>query len=359
MHLNAHFEDITDLAELERRWRALEKEAAPESFFLCWTWMGSWLAALDAANITLPQLLCIQNMDDRYIALAFIGQGHAPRKLGKVPALWLNESGHDDGDRPYIEYNGLLCSEANKPAAIHSLYDAIGSQQDWRVFHVSGAEFGSRLPHVPGVRREVLRDASPAYFVDMEKVRGKAGDYLALLSSNTRSQIRRSLKEEPGELEIARADDGATIDVWLEDMVLLNTGRHADNAWDNAFFRDFAQRITHAGLVDGTVELLRIGVAGEPPLGYLLNFLWAGRAMNYQSAFAQPRSNKSKPGLMCHAAAVSRYADAGLSLYSLLAGKDRYKQSLSTGAEELNWWALERFDWRLEAEALARRLLKR
>lgn len=358
MQLNARFEDITDLSALEQRWRALEDEAAPESFFLRWTWVGSWLAALEAAGIVLPQLLALEN-NGRNVALALIGQGHAPRKLGNVPALWLNESGHSDGDRPFIEYNGLLCREADKPAAIHSFYDAIGNRQDWHMFHISGVEFGSRLPHLPNIRRTLLRDASPAYFVDLEKVRGNAGDYLSLLSSNTRSQIRRSLKEESGELEIARADDHATINAWLEDMVRLNAGRHADNAWDNGFFCDFAQRITHAGLADGTVEVLRIGAEGEPPFGYLLNFLWAGRAMNYQSAFAQPRRNKSKPGLMCHAAAVGRYADAGLSLYSLLAGKDRYKQSLSTGAEELNWWALERFDWRLEIEALARRLLGR
>jgi len=359
MHLEARFEDIVDLAALERRWRALEEEAAPASFFLRWTWMGCWLAALENAQISLPRLLCIADANGRDVALVLIGRGHAARKLGKVPALWFNESGHDFGDRPYIEYNGLLCGEAHKPAAIHSLYDAVADQQEWRVFHISGVEFGSRLPHVPNIRRTILRDASPAYFVNLEKVRNAEGDYLSLLSSNTRSQIRRSLKEEPDELEIARADDAVTLDLWLEDMARLNTGRHEDNAWDNAFFRDFAQRIAHAGLADGTVELLRIGGAGELPLGYLLNFLWAGRAMNYQSAFAQPRSNKSKPGLMCHVAAVGRYADAGLSLYSLLAGKDRYKQSLSTGAEELNWWALERFDWRLESEALLRRLLKR
>ena len=88
-------------------------------------------------------------------------------------------------------------------------------------------------------------------------------------------------------------------------------------------------------------------------------FVWANRALNYQSAFAEPRTSKSKPGLMCHAAAVSRYSARGLRHYSLLAGKDRYKHSLSTGAEELNWWALERFDWRLELEATLRKVIRR
>jgi len=227
------------------------------------------------------------------------------------------------------------------------------------VLHLSGVEFGTRLPDLSGIRRRRLRDASPSYYVDLNKVYEAGGDYLSLLSANTRGQIKRSLKDEPGHLALDRAQDDACIDLWLDDMARLNRGRHVGNAWDNGFFRDFVWRIAHAGLADGTVELLRIASGGEETVGYLLNFIWAGRAMNYQSAFAPPRTAKSKPGLMCHAAAVTRYADAGLGRYSLLAGKDRYKHSLSTGAEELNWWALERFDVRLEIEAAARRLFSR
>jgi CelD/BcsL family acetyltransferase involved in cellulose biosynthesis len=124
-------------------------------------------------------------------------------------------------------------------------------------------------------------------------------------------------------------------------------------------FRAFARTITLAGLANGEVELIRISCGGELT-GYLLNFLYRGRAMNYQSAFIDPLNSKSKPGLMCHTAAVERYAGQDdLHIYSLLAGKDRYKQSLSTSSEELEWWRLERFSLTQEAEALARRILRR
>ncbi|MEC7932040.1 MAG: CelD-like protein, partial [Pseudomonadota bacterium] len=39
--------------------------------------------------------------------------------------------------------------------------------------------------------------------------------------------------------------------------------------------------------------------------------------------------------------------------------KDRYKQSLATCEERLEWWVVERFSPRLELEALLRRLLRR
>ena len=350
MHLTARFEDITDLSTLGARWHALEQAAQPASFFLRWTWMGNWLAALHEAGLTLPQLLVIGD-EMRDEGLALIGEGRAKRLLGSVSALWLNEAGDADADRPFIEYNGILCAKDTLPLCVHAFCEAMAERDDWQVLHLSGLGFGALLTEVPGVRRRMIRDASPAYFADLKAVRDAGGDYLSLLSANTRGQIKRSLTVES-------AADAATLDLWLDDMRRLNAGRHADNAWDSTFFRDFARRITRAGLTDGTVELLRMASDAEP-MGYLLNFVWAGRAMNYQSAFVQPRTAKSKPGLMCHAAAVRYYAARDLKLYSFLAGKDRYKHSLSTGAEELHWWALERHDWRLEAEAFLRRIFKR
>ena len=53
MHLAARFESITDLNGLAARWRALEMETRPTSFFLRWTWMESWLGAMQAQGIEL------------------------------------------------------------------------------------------------------------------------------------------------------------------------------------------------------------------------------------------------------------------------------------------------------------------
>ncbi len=357
MHLTDHFERITDLDVLGARWHALESKAKPQSFFLRWTWMGSWLGALQAAGMEWPQLLVIgKNAGDE--GLALVGKGTVRRMLGTIPALWLNETGDPEADRTFIEYNGLLCSREKLPLCVHAFCKAMTDRDDWSALYLSGLGFGALLTEVHGVRRRVIRDASPAYFVDLAAVKKAGGDYLSVLSANTRGQIKRSLKDEPGEIIIENASEKAHIESWLADMHRLNSGRHEHNAWDSVFFLDFVHRLALAGLADGSVELLRLSSGGDL-LGYLMNFVWADRVMNYQSAFAAPRTAKSKPGLMCHAAAVTHYATRDLRLYSFLAGKDRYKQSLSTGAEEMHWWVLERFDWRLEAEAVMRKLFRR
>lgn len=357
MHLAAHFETITDLGMLGARWRALEMESKPKSFFLRWTWMGSWLAALQNAGMDLPQLLVISDGASD-AGLALVGEGMARRKLGSVPALWLNESDDPTGNRAFIEYNGLLCAREKLPLCVHAFCEALEKRDDWTALYLSGLGFGAMLTEVAGVRRRVIRDASPAYYVDLGSVRAAQGDYLSLLSANTRGQIRRSQKDISGDIHIAPALHAAQAEDWLTEMRYMNIGRHEENAWDSDFFRDFARRLLCEGLRDGSVELLRLSV-GKDSIGYLLNFVWDNRAMNYQSAFAAPRTAKSKPGLMCHAAAVGHYAARDLRHYSFLAGKDRYKHSLSTGAEELHWWVLERLDWRLEAEAALRKIFRR
>lgn len=361
MSLAVHFAEIADPAALEPRWRALEARAGERaSFFLGWGWIGNWLEALRAAGIALPQLVAVFD-GGREVALATLGHGRLRRRFGAVPALWLNQCGDPVGDRPFVEYNGLLCAPGLEEAAARAVAAALAERRDWRALLVSGVAPGAPLLEVPGVRRAVLRDESPACFVDLTAVRAAKGEYLALLGANTRRQIRRSLREEPGVPVAERAPDAVVAGRWLDEMARLNAGRHRDEAWEDGFFRDFARRLVLGGLADGSVDLLRIacGEGEGEALGYVLTLLRGGRAMNYQSAFAPPRTPHSKPGLMSHAAAVARYAAEGREVYSFLAGKDRYKRSLSTDAEELQWWTLERYDLRLEVEAAVRALLRR
>lgn len=348
------FEPFPGLAALEPRWRAMEARATV-SFFQSWCWMGSWLRATSAR----PDLIVVRDAGGDDIALALLGAGRERRLLGTVPALRLNEAADPAADRAFIEYNAPLAVAGQEAAVAQALAAALARRRDWRLFRLSGVAPGDPLLSALPARRKRLIDSAPAYCVDLGAVRAKQGDYLALLSANSRSQIRRSAKDYPaGPESVARATDMDMAGAWLADMRALNDGRHADNAWEEPLFRAFAADLVGAGMVDGTVDLLRIA-AGEALLGYLLNFRWRGRAMNYQSAFAPPASAKAKPGLMAHAAAVRCYAQEGLDIYSLLAGKDRYKQSLATGQETLEWWSVERFSLTLEAEHVIRRLLRR
>ena len=351
MTLTASFSPLPELPALESRWRALEARA-DGSFFLGWTWMGSWLTTSGAR----PELLAVQQ-DGRDVALALVGRTMQARLLGPVATLSLNQMGEAGTDRAFIEYNGLLTAQDAPAGVAAAAMEALLRRNDWRALRLSGVEPGHPLVQPARFRRASRVDVSPAYHVDLNAVRAAGGEYLSLIGANTRGQIRRSAKDY-GPLLLSTATTEHQATAWLEEMRALNVGRHADNAWDDAGFRAFAAALVRSGMADGSVEILRIE-AGAALLGLLLNFVHGGRAMNYQSAFAAPVSAKAKPGLMCHTAAAGHYGARGLSLYSLLAGKDRYKQSLATGAETLEWWVMERFSPRLEGEYWLRRLLRR
>lgn len=352
MALTARFSRLPDLADLAPRWQALEA-ASDASFFLGWTWTASWLESYGVR----PELLSVTDGEGRDVALALVGHAMQPRLLGRCATLSLNQSGDPAADRPYVEYNGLLTASARQDEAARAFHAALARRTDWRALRVSGIAPGSPLLDIPA-RRAARVDRSPVYQVDLAAVRAAGGDYLSLLSANTRGQIRRAIKEHDGLPTVSAASTAAEADNWLDEMRALNEGRHADNAWSDPAFRRFLSTLADRGRAAGEVELLRFTDQGGV-VGLLVNFVCRGQAMNYQSAFAASRSAKDKPGLLCHTAAVAHYADRDLNLYSLLAGKDRYKQSLATREEALEWWVIERFSPRLEAEALLRRLLRR
>jgi CelD/BcsL family acetyltransferase involved in cellulose biosynthesis len=353
MAVTARFTLLPDRDILARRWQALEARGRG-SFFTGWTWIGAWLESYAVR----PELLAVTDADGQDMALALVGHAMMPRLLGRAATLSLNQSGDASADRAFIEYNDLLTAAGSEEEAARTVLSAIDRRHDWRAMRLSGIAPGSPLLALP-CRRAVRVDRSPVYQVDLEAVRGAQGDYLSLLSANSRSQIRRSMKDRSGALPIVtRATSEANVAAWVGEMQVLNRGRHADNAWDDPAFRNFVTTLAVRGLYNGEVEIMRL-TDETGCVGLLVNFVYRGQALNYQSAFVGPSSSKDKPGLLCHAAAVADYAAHGLTLYSLLAGKDRYKASLATCEESLEWWVLERFAPRLEAETLLRRLFKR
>ncbi len=186
-------------------------------------------------------------------------------------------------------------------------------------------------------------------YVDLHAVRGKGGDLLALLSANTRHQIRRAIRlyEAVGKLSIDRATTVQEGCAWLKALERLHQAswisRGKSGAFARPFFGRFLQQLFVRGFEEGVVDILRI-CAGRYELGYLYNFVYRDRVSNYQSGFRFGPDGRYKPGLLAHVLAVQHYAsaDLGLGKYSFLAGTSQYKTSLSTGSETLHWYAYRR-----------------
>ncbi|MEZ5983028.1 MAG: GNAT family N-acetyltransferase [Parvularculaceae bacterium] len=339
---------------------ALYARAAARSFFLSPAWIGAWLSG-KPEGVELFVLRGIIGGETYLLGLFGRSVRRSPPVIGSR-ALHLNEFGVSSFDTVYIEYNDLLLSastpETARNEALKALFEYFSSEDDLLfrnvrselVEAIESANEGRRVLHV--------LNRQPTFAVDLEAARG-GDDALSTLSSSARSQIRRSIRryEERGELKFKIAEgETAREEVWKKLSELHLAGwrsRGVSGAFGAPAFEAF-----HKHLRDHSpecVHLIEIS-AGDETIGCLYNFAYEDRALNYQSGFRFEEDNQLKPGFVAHALAIRHYAEAGLSVYDLLAGDAPYKRRLANEGESFSSLVLERRDG---ARALARHAARR
>src|SRR5262245_55247204 len=197
--------DVVAIAPSQRTrirdaWCELESSSRP-SYFLSWGWVETWLDTLPAsAGIT----LYVARRAGAPIAAFFLGARTRWRhRVLPSRTLYLNQTGDPAYDEICIEYNGVLTSGAALPigeilARLPGGWDELSLpalDADGALATALGTDGTLATDGATGWARPRLRVDSrlQSPLVDLDKVRA-AGDYLKLLSGNTRSQIRRTQK---------------------------------------------------------------------------------------------------------------------------------------------------------------------
>ena len=342
-------------------WCELER-ATPPSYFLSWGWVETWLDALPPSpGIT----LYVARRAGAPIAAFFLG-AHTQWRHRVLPSrtLYLNQTGLSAYDEICIEYNGLIHAGAPPVADILArlpggwdeiflaALDAEGALATQLAGDGAGTADHARLR--VRVDRRVL---SP--MVDLDKVRA-SGDYVKLLGSNTRSQIRRTRKlyGARGALVAEIASSPAQALAFFEELVALHRRTWAERGQAGAFLPfvlAFHQRLIERRFAAGEIQMIRVRT-GDTTVGCLYNMVWQGSVLFYQSGLVYESDSKLKPGLVCHALAVDHDARAGHRYYDFLGGESRYKQSLATDVRSLVWLRIQQPRVRFAIEDAARAL---
>lgn len=343
-----YFNPFQDASLVEKYWQLMLKKSN-QHYFLSWGWISTWLASLkDIADI---QLVVGLQHDEPMVAF-FVGVDKKKR-FGIFPSrsLSLNTTGSSYFDELYLEYNGIL-----KDPSIHfSIDDLLGAVKDipWDEFFLPGLSFdfvketGVLTASAENLALVLVNDESPACYVDLDQVRGANLDYLNLISSNKRSQIRRSIKEyeKNGKLEISEAKDRQQALMWFEEMVTLHQkewkSRGRPGAFSNEYLFQFHKDLISSRFEYGEIQILKIFNASMV-IGILYNFIYSDRAYFYQSGLNYLPGNIYRPGMVAHYYAILHNARAGLIYYDFLAGDAAYKISLSTDSQPVYWLRLFR-----------------
>ncbi len=332
-------------AVLAPLWQDLA-ERSEGSFYLSWHWIGPWLAQIDR-----PAYLLRAETGGQVVALALLCR-HRDRRHRFITSelLCLQGTGNPACDILTIEFNGILHDRRFGPDLASRCLAAILAANPggtWDELYLGGVtEDFLPLAENAGLKLHI-RDRRPSAAVDLAAIRASGKSYLDHLSSNTRYQLRRSLRlyEKRGKLSVTPARDVAEAESFMAGLAELHQktwlARGKSGAFGATFLPRVHEAVIRASLAEGAVEVVRIA-AGEQAVGYLYNFIYRGWVGAYLSGFAYEEDAKLKPGLVSHYLCAEHHLAAGRRSYDFMAGDNRYKTSLGERGPDMLWLSLRR-----------------
>jgi len=367
--LRVSLEPLADKDLLASQWNALAP-LCEHSFFNSWSWIGCWLSCLP---LSIRPLVLRVEQDGQVLALGLL----TPRKIrrhGVVRSrvLCLHEAGDPAIDALRIEHNGLLLQRGSEEWLARAIVCYLDRAPAWDELFLSGVAAENCLLQSAATTaasaKLVFASREPSLFVDLAKLRDDKADYLSQLSGNTRSQIRRAMREYEarGPLAITAARSVEEAEEYLGELATLHQqlwqSRGESGAFAGEFFDRFHRTLVRECFDSGNIQLLHVA-AGEKKIGYLYNFIADGYISFYQSGFAYDENPKLKPGLVSHTLAIELNRQLGHRVYDFLASDAQYKRSLATDSREMVWAVLQRprlqFDLERRLKQLKRQMVRR
>jgi CelD/BcsL family acetyltransferase involved in cellulose biosynthesis len=327
-------------------WAAVYARSGTRSAFLAAGWVSAWIEAFGSQ--LRPAALIWRDSGDDPVGVALLSLRLERAGPMRIRAAYLNATGEQ---RVASEHNRILCVPECREAVLDGLRDHLRGQSVEMLrlcgFEIDDAEaLQKRWPRGPS-----YGFVSEDRHVRLDELRQQQQPYLQTLSRNTREQVRRSLRlyeQTYGPIACERITDPTAMGAAFEELCALHEARWRARGEAGVFadervlrFPAALRRAQPAGGAGSApaVEFLRVR-CGDTTIGLLYNLLHGGRVNFYQSGLRYEADGKLKPGLVTHALAVQRYAEAGYDEYDFLAGEAdtvQYKMSLGRESRPLVW----------------------
>lgn len=341
-------------------WGSLFREAPNASVFLSPAWVQTWLDlyAKDFSGIFVSWWI-----EDLCLGGSMLFSRKARQGPFPISRIVFNTADEIDENGPFIEYNDLLCRSGYEHVVAEAFASLLSSRK-WDQLYLAGYADTSviarlRNHKLPG-SWDVIEKNSP--YIDLESI-GEGG-YDQYLSSNARSQIRRSIKlyEERGPVKVTAATSIEECIEYLESLAELHRSlwqsRGEPGGFRSARFIQFHHGLARRLWDERGIEVLKV-TAGNDVIGYLYNYLYNNRVFFYQSGFIYDENSKIKPGLVSHYLAISDYLRRGFKDYDFGAGESQYKRTLAKSSRKLCWATIDRSNMRMQIVKLAKDLYHR
>lgn len=303
------------------------------------------------------------------VVTAFLGRRTVMRHRGLVPSrvVALNQTVFENWDQVFIEFNGFFGEPRKRFSAnLQTLIEELCADKDWDEFRLAGlqqseyeAAWALSMQH--GLRARLI-DQRIAPYRHLLPDRS-AGSVLSGLSSNLRSQLKRSqrkLEETLGPLVLEHATDALQAWDWLGQLAPWHQARWRNpngtdsSGFSNPSFVQFHQVLINQAFERDCVRLWRLR-AGNHVISIVYNLRTETTESFYLGAVNPDVDARFQSGLLAHVLIMDQCLREGLEFYDFMAGDSRYKRQLASGAETLYWIVLQRPRLRFFVEDFLRR----
>jgi CelD/BcsL family acetyltransferase involved in cellulose biosynthesis len=338
-------------SSLEPVWSDVYGGMADASPFVSPLWTRTWL---DVHGPRLRPSLLTFVRDGAPIGACLLTPRVRYGALLPLVRLHVNTDGEPESDSVVVEHNAVLALPGREAEVTRAFAAHVATRRVDELVAAGFDEAGVErlVAAFPGWRPIVEWREDP--YVDLARLRVEGGDHLAMLSRNTRAQLRRSMARyrERGALALVAATTPSEADGMLDELVALHQAHWQSRGKPGGFASPLRQRfhrqLIRAGVADGTVQLLRVMVGGET-MAVLYNLVANGRVNFYQSGIRYEPDPHLRPGMVAHHLAITHNLDVGMAEYDFLVsgrGEGRYKRSLANASRQLGWVTLHRPGWR-------------
>ncbi|BFT29633.1 hypothetical protein D210916BOD24_08090 [Alteromonas sp. D210916BOD_24] len=302
--------------------------------FLSTPWLSCWLNSLPS----LPKIVLFKR-DETPVGYALLGTSK-PLSVLPFRVAYLNQSGQQQQDQIWVEFNDLICDETTLSLCIETLLTTVFRQMACIrlvVSMCSHPEIWSEVCKKNNI--EIDQDSVNAYKTILPETWDEETLFSGF-SSNTRQQLRRSIRsisEVLGEITINSASISERTE-YLDALSALHIkkwgGTKEGSGFENPIFVRHHQQFIATN--PKSISLLKLS-AGNTVLGYGYYLLDGDSALFYCAGINQSiEDNKAKPGYLLHLYAMRYFCERGIKVYDFMAGEFRYKRSLSNHAYSMS-----------------------
>lgn len=322
-----------NIEELRQQWLLLQRgQGLP--FFLTWSWISCWLETYN------PELVTISaTYESQVVAIGlFTSSTQIRHGFVRSRQYCLHQMGDPVLDQIWMEYNDFICADKYRISAVNACIQALQkSRNNWDEIILSMISTSRADDIQKVISGSQILLTSPCYSKNLESIEGDKPQYLSTLNSNTRYQIRRSIRlyeRLHGKVEYKLAENVEEALTLFHEAGKYHVLRWQDSGFKNKQFILFHENLIKNSIDNNSINLMRI-TSGDTTIAVLYFHLVGRDVYFYLQGINYEENKKLKPGLVAHALATQYYLDKGMCKYDYMGGYSQYKCQLSNSVEDL------------------------